>query len=196
MPTQLEETGVVNGAMKGSQAPQEPAQSHEPVAVGRSALAEIATTPSSKSKVVVIQATSTRRIKTIKGTSKRVALGSASVQEYGPMNELFEAVEDKMPEASSVEEGKIHEIVALVSEENVVDCCSSSTMDESVLETDKKKRFAAQSWEASKDSAFYNVLWKHRDVFPAEVPSRLPADRGIRHEIDLEPVNKYCVTKQ
>ena len=88
---------------------------------------------------------------------------------------MFEAVEDKMPEASSVEvlqlvlasaeeivnlsemtwdlflselkEGTIHEIVAPVPEENVVDCCSSFTMDESVLETDKTKRFAAQGWE-------------------------------------------------
>ena len=89
--TQVEKTGVVNGAMTsshasnspaqsrepvvgygrltGSQAPQEPAQSHEPGAVGRSALAEIATTPSSRSKVVVTRTTSTRRFTTIKGTS-------------------------------------------------------------------------------------------------------------------------------
>ena len=125
IPTQVEKTGVVNGAMTGShasnspaqsrepvavnggptgsQAPHEPSQSQEPGAVGRSALAEIATTPSSRSKVVVIQATSTRRIQTIKGTSKQVTLGSVSVQEYGPMNELFEDVEETMPEASSVE---------------------------------------------------------------------------------------------
>ncbi|CAI5722202.1 unnamed protein product [Peronospora effusa] len=188
IPTQVEKTGVVNGAMTGSHASNSPAQSREPVAVD----AEIATTPSSRSKVVVTRRTSTRRIKTIKGTSKRVTLGSVSVQEDGPTNELFEAVEDKMPEASSVEvlqlvlasaeeivnlsemtwdlflselkEGKIHEIVAPVPEENVVECCSSSTMDESVLETDKKKRFAAQGWDALKDSPFYDVLWKHRDV--------------------------------
>ena len=125
IPTQVEKTGVVNGAMtgshasngpaqsrepvvvdgglKGSQAPQEPAQSQEPGAVGRSALAEIATTPSSRSKIVVTRRTSTRRIKTIKGTLKRVTLGSVSVQQNGPTNELFEAAEDKMPEASSVE---------------------------------------------------------------------------------------------
>ena len=173
---------------------------------------------------MVTRRTSTRRIKTIKGTSKRVTLKSVSVQENGLANDLIEVVEDKMPEASSVEvlqlvlasaeeivnlsemtwdlflselkEGKIHEIVAPVPEENVVDCCSSSTMDESVLETDKKKRFAAQGWDALKDSPFYDVLWKHRDVFPAEVPSRLPADRGIRHEIDLGPGTKYCVTRQ
>ena len=87
--------------------------------------------------------TRTRRIiKTIKGTSKRVTIGSVSVQEDGPTNEMFEAVRDKMPEVSSTEvlqhvlasaeeiinlsemtwdlflselkEGKIHEIVAPV----------------------------------------------------------------------------------
>ena len=110
-PTQLEETGVVNGTMTGShasngpaqsqepvavdggltgsQAPQEPAQSQEPGAVGRSVLAETATTPTSRSKVVVAQTTSTRRTKTIKGTSKRVTFGSVSVQEDGPSNETF-----------------------------------------------------------------------------------------------------------
>lgn len=37
---------------------------------------------------------------------------------------------------------------------------------------------------------------KRRKEFPEEVPSRLPADRGIRHEIYLEPGTKYCVTRQ
>ena len=69
-------------------------------------------------------------------------------------------------------------------------------MDESVLETDKKKRFTAQGWDALKDSPFFEILWKHRNVFPEEVPSRLPADRGIGHEFDLEPRNKCCVTRQ
>ncbi|CAI5701232.1 unnamed protein product [Peronospora effusa] len=220
IPTQPEETGVVNEAMTSSHASNSPAQSRERVVSDGG----LTGSQAPQEPVVVTRRTSTRRIKTIKGTSKRVTLGSVSVQEDGPTNELFEAVEDKMPEASSVEvlqlvlasaeeivnlsemtwdlflselkEGKIHEIVAPVPEENVVDCCSSSTMDESVLETDKQKRFAAQGWDALKDSTFYDVLWKHRDVFPAEVPSRLPADRGIRHEIDLEPGTKYCVTRQ
>ena len=61
---------------------------------------------------------------------------------------------------------------------------------------DKKKRFAVQGWDALKDSPSFEILWKHRNVFPEEVPSRLPADRGIGHEIDLEPGTKYCVTRQ
>ena len=132
------------------------------------------------------------------------------IKEDWPSNEVFEAIKDEIAEASSVEvlrqvfksaeeivnlpemswdlflaelkEGKIHEIVAPVPEENLVDCCSSSTMDESVLETDKKKQFAAQGWDALRDSPFFEVLRKHRDVFPEEVPSRLPADRGIGHK--------------
>ena len=43
---------------------------------------------------------------------------------------------------SKLKEGKIHEIVVPVLKESLVDCCSSSTMDESVLEIDKTKQFA------------------------------------------------------
>ena len=153
-----------------------------------------------------------------------MTFGSVPVQEGGPENGEFQAAKDKKPEATPVRElqnflasaekivnlsemtwelflselkdGTIHELVLPVPKENVVDCGSSSTMDESVLETDRKKRFASQGWDALKDSPFYEVMWKHRNVFPAEVPSRLPADRGIRHEIDLEPGTKYCVTRQ
>ena len=78
----------------------------------------------------------------------------------------------------------------------VEECNTSSIADENVLESNKKKRFAAQGWDALRDSPFFDVLWKHRRVFPDEVPSALPPDRGIRHEIDLEPGTKYCVTRQ
>ncbi|KAF1327472.1 Pol protein, partial [Globisporangium splendens] len=43
------------------------------------------------------------------------------------------------------------------------------------------------------------VFWSQtnrNDVFPDKVPSALPVDRGVRHEIDLEPGSKYCVTRQ
>ena len=137
---------------------------------------------------------------------------------------MFNAVEDKMPESSStevlqhvlesaeeivnfsemtwdlflpeLEGGKIHEIVAPVPKENLLDRHSSSTMEERVLETDKTKRFANHGWDALKSSSFYEVLWNHRGAFPTEVPNRLPADRSIRQEIDLEPSTKYCVTRQ
>uniref|UniRef100_M4BYD6 Uncharacterized protein n=1 Tax=Hyaloperonospora arabidopsidis (strain Emoy2) TaxID=559515 RepID=M4BYD6_HYAAE len=77
--------------------------------------------PNSKSRnIVVRRVTRTRRIvKTIKVTSKRVTFGSVSVQEDGPKNEVIEAVEDKMLEASSTEVlhhvlGSAEEIVNLL----------------------------------------------------------------------------------
>ncbi|KAF1321780.1 reverse transcriptase, partial [Globisporangium splendens] len=74
---------------------------------------------------------------------------------------------------------------------------SSSVMDTDVLdEPTKKERFQAQGWESLKDSPFYGLLKEYEDVFPEEVPSRLPTDKGVRHEIDLKPGTKYCVTRQ
>ncbi|KAF1319763.1 Pol protein, partial [Globisporangium splendens] len=74
--------------------------------------------------------------------------------------------------------------------------CTSSTADESVLEPDKQKRFAAQDWDTVKGSPYFDLLWEFKDVFPDKAPSALPVDRGVRHEIDLEPGSKYCVTRQ
>ncbi|KAF1336709.1 reverse transcriptase, partial [Globisporangium splendens] len=74
---------------------------------------------------------------------------------------------------------------------------SSSVMDTDVLdEPTKKERFQAQGWESLKDSPFYGLLKEYEDVLPEEVPSRLPTDKGVRHEIDLKPGTKYCVTRQ
>ena len=55
---------------------------------------------------------------------------------------------------SKLKEEKIHEIVAPFPKKKLVDCCSSSTMDENVLETDKTKRFDDQSWDALKTVCF------------------------------------------
>lgn len=61
----------------------------------------------------------------------------------------------------------------------------------------KVQRFEAQSWESLKaTSPYYEVLWEYADVFPEEVPCELPKDKGTRHEIDLVPGTKYCVTRQ
>ena len=166
---QLDESGVVNSELNVSQVSLEPAKSQGTGAIVRDTLATTAKIPNFKSRnVVVRRATRTRRIvKTIKGTLKGVTFRSVSAQEDGPTNEMFEVVEDKMSEASSTEvlqrvsgsvkeivnpsemtwdlllskpkEGKIQQIVALVIKEDLVDCCSLSTTDESVLETEKTK---------------------------------------------------------
>ena len=73
---------------------------------------------------------------------------------------------------------------------------TSSTMDPDVDQKTKIERFESQSWETLKSNPAYSLLREFQDVFPDEVPSVLPKDRGIRHEIDLVPGTKYCVTRQ
>ena len=96
---------------------------------------------------------------------------------------------------SELKDRKIHEIVAPVPKENLVECWSLSTMDDSVLETDKQTVRCSRLGRL-KSSPFYEVLWEHRGVFPTEVLNHLPADRGIHHELDLGSGTKYCVTRQ
>ena len=60
----------------------------------------------------------------------------------------------------------------------------------------KRSRFREQGWEALRDNPCYQLLREFADVFPTEAPQELPADKGVRHEIDLEPGSKYCVTRQ
>jgi hypothetical protein len=80
---------------------------------------------------------------------------------------------------------------------SVEDFMNTSTMDVEVLDDKtKKERFESQTWESLKTNPVYDVLLEYKDVFPDVVPSELPKDRGIRHEIDLAPGTKYCVTRQ
>ena len=62
----------------------------------------------------------------------------------------------------------------------------------------REERFASQSWEALRESGnpVYDIAREYADVFPDKIPAELPADRGVRHEIDLVPGSKYCVTRQ
>ncbi|KAE9031518.1 hypothetical protein PR002_g9633 [Phytophthora rubi] len=62
----------------------------------------------------------------------------------------------------------------------------------------RETRFAAQSWQALQDSnnPVYSLAREFEDIFPEKIPAELPAERGVRHEIDLVPGSKYCVTRQ
>ncbi|KAH9116245.1 hypothetical protein LEN26_012902 [Aphanomyces euteiches] len=71
---------------------------------------------------------------------------------------------------------------------------TTSTMDKDVLDDADKQ--ARTTWESLKTSPYYDILMEYKDVFPDEVPAALPSDKGIRHEIDLVPGTKYCVTHQ
>ncbi|KAE9271064.1 hypothetical protein PR003_g30623 [Phytophthora rubi] len=54
------------------------------------------------------------------------------------------------------------------------------------------------SWESLKASGnpIYETAREFADVFPDKIPAELPADRGVRHEVDLAPGSTYCVTRQ
>ena len=42
---------------------------------------------------------------------------------------------------------------------------------------------------------FYHVVNEFQDVVCHDPPSVLLPDRGVRHDIDLVPGTKYCVTR-
>ncbi|KAG2763590.1 hypothetical protein PC116_g5544 [Phytophthora cactorum] len=83
-------------------------------------------------------------------------------------------------------------------EVNAVSVDRSSRPKSTEPKTAREERFAAQTWEALRESGnpVYETAREYADVFPDKIPAELPADRGIRHEIDLVPGSKYCVTRQ
>ena len=74
---------------------------------------------------------------------------------------------------------------------------ASSTLDKAVLSA-KELRASTQSLESlrSSNNPAYDLVMEYQDIFPETVPDRLPPDRGVRHEIDVVPGTKYCVTRQ
>ncbi|CAH0476640.1 unnamed protein product [Peronospora belbahrii] len=53
----------------------------------------------------------------------------------------------------------------------------------------REERFATQSWKACSASGnpAYAIACENADIFPETIPAELPADLGVRHEIDLVP---------
>ncbi|KAF1325288.1 Pol protein, partial [Globisporangium splendens] len=92
----------------------------------------------------------------------------------------------------SLAKGEISQICAIVDEvaDDAID--TAKVLDERT----RKERFEEQSWDALKTNPVYGLVKEYADIFPDKVPDELPQDRGIRHEIDVLPGTKYCITRQ
>nr|CCA24078.1 putative polyprotein [Albugo laibachii Nc14] len=62
----------------------------------------------------------------------------------------------------------------------------------------REQHHAAQSMDKLRmeNNTVYSLLLELADIFMDCIPEELPKDRGTRHEIDLMPGTKYCVTRQ
>ncbi|KAF1314301.1 Pol protein, partial [Globisporangium splendens] len=97
----------------------------------------------------------------------------------------------------SLVRGDIAQVCVIVEmvDEGLVNTASSADAD--VLdEKTRKERFEEQSWDSLKKNPVYALAREYEDILPDKVPDELPFDRGIRHEIDVLPGTKYCITRQ
>ncbi|POM77854.1 LOW QUALITY PROTEIN: Gag protein, partial [Phytophthora palmivora] len=92
----------------------------------------------------------------------------------------------------------IADMVLLQPETSPEDLRSSSIMDEDVLEGFTKQRATRLGSEILKnpEDPVYPLVKEYSDVVSKHPPSQLLLDRGVRHEIDLVPGTRYCVTRQ
>ena len=89
-------------------------------------------------------------------------------------------------------------IAIITRKESLRELNSSSVMDDSVLEELRRSMDARRGSAILKNpqDRFHALLMEFRDVVCDKPPQCLPPDRGIRHEIDLVPGTKNCVTRQ
>ncbi|KAF1327440.1 reverse transcriptase, partial [Globisporangium splendens] len=97
----------------------------------------------------------------------------------------------------SLAKGEISQVCMIVDVDDAEDINTVSATEAEVFdEKTRKERFEEQSWDALKKNPVYELVKEYEDIFPDKVPDELPFDRGVRHEIDIIPGTKYCITRQ
>ncbi|KAF1319053.1 reverse transcriptase, partial [Globisporangium splendens] len=98
----------------------------------------------------------------------------------------------------SLAKGEISQLRAIVEaiDKDSVNAASAVDATDALIEKTRKERFEEQSWDALKTNPVWKLVREFEDIFPDKVPDELPFDRGIRHEIDVLPGTKYCITRQ
>ncbi|KAF1316786.1 reverse transcriptase, partial [Globisporangium splendens] len=97
----------------------------------------------------------------------------------------------------SLAKGEISQVCMIVDVDDAEDINTVSATEAEVFdEKTRKERFEEQSWDALKKNPVYELVKEYEDIFPDKVPDELPFDRGVRHEIDVLPGTKYCITRQ
>ncbi|KAG2811932.1 hypothetical protein PC113_g15724 [Phytophthora cactorum] len=122
--------------------------------------------------------------------------GDISLDSLPAVNTLLELDEISIAEfGEDLKAGDLAEVVVIRPEEELN---SSSVVDEAVLEDTKKALSARRGSAILNDPSdpFYPVVKEYMDVVFKNPPMGLPPDRGVRHEIDMVPGTKYCVTRQ
>ncbi|KAG6623867.1 reverse transcriptase [Phytophthora cinnamomi] len=108
-----------------------------------------------------------------------------------------------------LKKGEIEQVCMVVAEDTesiaVVDASASDPASDARMrpkgaepKSARQARYAAQSLPAleAAGNPVAPLVREFMEIFPDKVPATLPPDRGVRHEIDLVPGAKYCVTRQ
>ncbi|POM78587.1 LOW QUALITY PROTEIN: Pol protein, partial [Phytophthora palmivora] len=130
---------------------------------------------------------------------RQVRAGAVHLEALPEVSALLNLEELSMKDfLAELKAGEIAEMVLLKPETSPEDLNSSSVMDEDVLEGFTKQRATCLDSEILKNPVdpVYPLVKAYSDVVSKHPPSQLPPDRGVRHEIDLVPGTKYCVTRQ
>ncbi|KAE9253880.1 hypothetical protein PF004_g1280 [Phytophthora fragariae] len=122
--------------------------------------------------------------------------GDISLDPLPSLDALLELEEMSVADfGEALKAGDLTEVVMIRPEDELN---PSSLLDEAVLE-DTKQALNARSGSAilkHPSDPLYSLVVEFGDVVSKDPPMGLPPDRGVRHEIDLVPGTKYCVTRQ